>query len=118
VKHAYRVEALVHAELKDVRFRELGCRGCGGNPVEWFQDRAAHAEAVIEKYGEWMETKPYECGVGGGENAGWRLKSGEKIKKLCQPLERDAKKKTRNRKTEGRKTEKGKTSKRRENMRR
>jgi hypothetical protein len=107
VNHAYRVEALVHAELRDVRFREVGCPGCGGNHIEWFLENLKHAEAVIEKYGEWMNTrKPYMCGVGGEEAAGWLLKPGENIEDLCRPLERSVKElKTRKKKSVKRKSE-------------
>lgn len=102
VKHAYRVEKLVHAELYDVRFREDGCRGCGGNHVEWFEERVEHAYAVTRKFAEWMETEPYEPHEGGGETAGWTLKPSEKIEELCRPLERSV---------EEMKTRKGKTGK-------
>src|SRR5262249_14102686 len=33
VKHAYRVEKLVHTELKEVRFQEINCKGCLGRHI-------------------------------------------------------------------------------------
>ena len=105
VNHAYRVEAMVQAELRDVRLREVGCHGCGGNHIEWFKERVKHAEAVIEKYGGWMDTNPYVCGVGGEETAGWLLKPDEKIEDLCHPLERKEEElKTRKKPSEKRKS--------------
>ena len=35
VKHAHRVERLVHTELKEVRYEETGCKGCGERHIEW-----------------------------------------------------------------------------------
>lgn len=90
VRHAYRVEALVHRELKDVRLREVMCRGCGGDHIEWFRETPTHAWTVISKFADWMETEPYEYGVGGEDTTGWTLKPDQKIEKLCRPLERDA----------------------------
>ena len=108
VDHAYRVEALVQAELRDVRFREVGCPGCGKTHIEWFQENLVHAKAVIEKYGGWMNTrKPYMPGVSGEDAAGWPLKPGENIEELCRPLERSVKEvKTRKKKSEKEKSEK------------
>jgi hypothetical protein len=50
VPHAYRVEALVHVELREYRFREQKCIGCGKNHKEWFKVRPEVADQVVEKY--------------------------------------------------------------------
>jgi len=59
VPHASRVEKLIHAELKDVRRREVNCQGCFKNHREWFRISARHAKNVFIKYAEWMKTQPY-----------------------------------------------------------
>jgi hypothetical protein len=90
VSHVRRVEALIHAELKDVRCREKSCRGCGGDHVEWFREKSMHARQVFEKWATWMATEPYGY-VGGEPGTGLKLKLDipeEKIEELCQPLER------------------------------
>ena len=90
VEHVSRVEALVHAELKDVRCREVNCLGCGGNHVEWFRETIHHARKVYDKFADWMRTKPYAY-VAGEPGTGWKLRQDikqELIEKLCQPLER------------------------------
>ena len=90
VSHVFRVEALVHAELKDVRYREVNCRGCGKNHVEWFRETTQHARRVFDKWAKWMKKEPYAY-VAGEPGTGWKLKQDigkEEIEKLCQPLER------------------------------
>jgi hypothetical protein len=91
VPHVYRVEALVHAELKDCRYREVGC-SCSRSHIEWFRVSEPHARSVVEKWSEWVGRKPYEGVVSGrkGAKMKWMLKrsTGDKeIEKLCQPLE-------------------------------
>jgi len=90
VAHVFRVEALVHAELKDVRYREVNCRGCGKSHIEWFRETIQHARRVFDKWAGWMKTEPYAY-VAGEHGTGWKLKQDigqEEIEKLCQPLER------------------------------
>jgi T5orf172 domain len=86
VIHVYRVEALVHAELKEVRYHEVNCRGCGCNHREWFLETPEHARRVDEKWKAFIKTSPY-VDVGGE----WKLRediSEEEIERLCTPLER------------------------------
>lgn len=88
VRHAYRVERLIHAELKEVRLWEPCCRGCSGSHKEWFRETVRHAERVFEKWAAWMEEMPY---VEGEEKPGWALRkdiSKERIQELCKPVER------------------------------
>jgi hypothetical protein len=90
VSHVYRMEKLIHAELKEVRYREKGCPGCGRDHVEWFRESPAHAHLVFDKWAAWMATEPYEY-VGGKSGTGYELKQNigeEKIKELCKPVER------------------------------
>lgn len=89
VRYARRVERLIHAELKDVRLRETGCRGCGGIHDEWFREMVGHAEKVLEKWAAWMEEMPY-VHVEGEKKSGWVLKkdiSKDRIQELCKPVE-------------------------------
>jgi hypothetical protein len=86
VKHAYRVEKLVHTELKEVRFQEKECKGCQGRHIEWFLTSSEHAAQVIRKYSDWMSTSPYQFDRQSSE---WRLNEqmeGNKIEELCQPI--------------------------------
>lgn len=86
VKYAERVEQLVHMELKEVRFEEAKCQGCGGRHIEWFRTSAEHAAKVIKKYSAWMESNPFEYDP---RTYKWRLSSriGEaKIREFCEPI--------------------------------
>jgi hypothetical protein len=79
--HVYRIEALVHEELREVRLREQGCKGCGIWHQEWFLVSPEHARAVIQKWTKFMLSKPYD--------RYGRLKESitrERIEKLCQPV--------------------------------
>jgi hypothetical protein len=90
VSHVRRVEALIHAELKDVQCRLENCQGCGSNHREWFRDGPAHTLRVFRKWAEWMKTRPYAY-VGGKVGTGMLLREDirrRKIEVLCRPLER------------------------------
>lgn len=79
--HVYRIEALVHEELREVRLREQGCKKCGAWHQEWFLVSPEHARAVIQKWTKFMLSKPYD--------RYGRLKKSitrERIEKLCQPV--------------------------------
>jgi len=54
VPNAHRVEALVHAELKDVRLLQRNCQVCHRNHIEWLYVRADHAKRVIKKWSDFM----------------------------------------------------------------
>jgi T5orf172 domain len=110
--HVYRVEALVHAELNNLRLKETECKKCSetkttrernklkkmGLPVdnqkvwhvghnEWFQVSPDHAKKVIKKWSDWILTKPYELRGGA-----WLLRrdiTDDEIDALCTPLEID-----------------------------
>lgn len=58
-KHGYRVEKLVQAALKDVRF-EKNCQKCGQKHCEWFKTTPEHAAKVIKRYSDWTATTPYK----------------------------------------------------------
>ncbi len=51
VMNVRRVERLVHAELKNYRVKEYGCRGCLGNHDEWFKD--VDFEFILESIKFW-----------------------------------------------------------------
>lgn len=81
--HAYRVEALVHEELREARLREEGCKRCGVWHKEWFLTSPEHAQLVIKKWSDFMLSKPYD--------RYGRLKksiTAEKILELCEPVAR------------------------------
>ena len=62
VKHVYRLEKLVHTELKEMRHQITNC-SCGVKHKEWFQVKDEHAIEVIRRWTAWLETDPYEdCG--------------------------------------------------------
>ena len=83
--HAYRVERLVHTELKDYRIREDRCEStkCGKSHIEWFCVPQNHALKVIEKWSSWIKTRPYI-----EVNGIWRLKESINVDDiLCKPIE-------------------------------
>ncbi|KUL85802.1 hypothetical protein ZTR_07373 [Talaromyces verruculosus] len=90
VSHVYRVERLVHTELKNLRRREKDCSGCGKNHIEWFEAPRNLAVAVVRKWMAWMRESPYEeePSSSGSGNAEWVLKKEQKSKlsALSQPL--------------------------------
>ncbi|KAK5455117.1 hypothetical protein LTS15_005837 [Exophiala xenobiotica] len=59
VKHLHRVEALIHAELRDYRLMEPNCAGCGKKHVEWFEVSETHAKRVVAK---WTQLSLYSGG--------------------------------------------------------
>jgi len=83
IGNVYRLEQLIHAELRDYRYREEGCEGCGKNHVEWFKVGEEHIRAVIEKWVDWIQEKPYE-----EKNDIWRLEKQQKreVGVMCTPL--------------------------------
>lgn len=85
VKHAHRVERLVHTELKEVRYEEIGCKGCGGRHIEWFQTGPENAASIIKKYSDWTATDPYQFHQ---STSSWRLDMSrrDEIEELCKPL--------------------------------
>ncbi|EED18232.1 conserved hypothetical protein [Talaromyces stipitatus ATCC 10500] len=89
VSHVFRVEKLVHTELKNLRRIEKDCSGCGKNHIEWFEAPLDLAVAVVRKWMAWMRESPYEeRSSSGGGNAEWVLKEEQKSKlsALSQPL--------------------------------
>lgn len=89
MQNIYRVEALVHAELRDVRLQEVNCKGCGRTHIEWFDTHREHALRVIKKFVDAMKRDLYERVYIAGEYV-WKLKesiSSAEIDELCTPLE-------------------------------
>lgn len=61
VRHAARVEQLVHADLMDYRVFEPACRGCLKSHVEWFKDvDLSFIIRRIEAWTDWIGEGPYE----------------------------------------------------------
>ena len=61
VRHAKRVEALVHADLRDHRVFEPACHTCLQSHIEWF--RGVSLEFIIariEAWSQWTSTEPYK----------------------------------------------------------
>jgi serine/threonine protein kinase len=88
VKHAQRVELLVHAELKDVRFKENRCEGCHMQHTEWFRTTPEHAAKVLKKFSDWTAKDPYQLDQ---TKTYWRLRNPitggvHDIGMLCQPV--------------------------------
>lgn len=59
VPNAHRVEALCHAELNHRRLR-IYCKGCLKQHIEWFEIAPTEAITVIQKWSNWMASKPYQ----------------------------------------------------------
>jgi hypothetical protein len=58
IPNARRVEALCHAELDHRKIR-IYCDGCLKPHLEWFEISCTEAIAVIQKWSNWMATRPY-----------------------------------------------------------
>ena len=70
IKHAARVEKLIHAEFANHRVAEPACHGCGKKHIEWFQGLdLGFVIQRIEAWSEWISTSPYEY-----REWAWRLK--------------------------------------------
>ncbi|MCJ1295130.1 hypothetical protein MMC34_006691 [Xylographa carneopallida] len=79
-EHVYRLERLVHTELKNFRLKKTRCI-CGKTHVEWSHAPDALITAVILKWGKWLDSKPYEKV---GDN--WQLKDGFfNLEDVCTP---------------------------------
>jgi T5orf172 domain len=85
VPHVRRVEALMFAELRDYRLRELSCP-CRTKHEEWFHVSPIHAAEVREKIENFvLKEARYETRVGGRflhQNV-----SDADVAELCRPLE-------------------------------
>ncbi|MCJ1401667.1 hypothetical protein MMC11_004884 [Xylographa trunciseda] len=86
VPHVYRLEKLVHTELKEYRFGESGC-GCGvQRHEEWFHAKDHHITEVVRRWTEWLLKAPYEKSKGE-----WVLKKEfQELDEICtlyEPLE-------------------------------
>ena len=61
VRHAQRVEQLVHAELSESRVFEPACRSCSKSHKEWFKGvDLPYIVKKIEAWSQWMSEEPYE----------------------------------------------------------
>jgi len=79
----------VHAELRDVRQKEVNCKVCGRTHREWFATDREHVLRVIKKFVDAMKRDLYEPVYIAGEYV-WKLKesiSSAEIGELCTPLE-------------------------------
>jgi hypothetical protein len=89
VQHIYRVEALVHAELRDKRQREQSCPGCHRNHIEWFEVFNETAKAIVRKWMNWMRKSPYVKRYTNKGKLEWVLDDDEerigKLEDLCTP---------------------------------
>lgn len=84
VPNVRRLEALVHAELKDYRKKQLRCRGCRKGHNEWFDVDIALVRKVVDKWTNWLLVKHrYEDCVGGKLLA----LDDEGLEELCTPAQ-------------------------------
>ena len=84
IPHAWRVEKLVHAELREYNKWEIGC-GCKTKThKEWFETSLPHAMKLVEFWSAWVQTYPYEERPGDWPEVGkatlpaWTLKESHK----------------------------------------
>ena len=87
MEHVYRVEQLVHTELKEFR-RRRPCDGCGRMHKEWFEVEEAHAAKVVRKWREWILQEPYVEDAGSKQ---WVIKPDmlDTLELVCEPVPRD-----------------------------
>ncbi|KAF2659747.1 hypothetical protein K491DRAFT_731493 [Lophiostoma macrostomum CBS 122681] len=83
VLHAFRVEQIIQAELKDVR-RLVECSRCQKKHGEWFEVTETHLDKVFQKWKDWISEKPYTQVV---ENI-WSLKAESilTLRAACEPI--------------------------------
>ncbi|PVI01777.1 DUF1766-domain-containing protein [Periconia macrospinosa] len=81
VKHAYRVEQLIHAELKDMHMN-VKCGGCGSRHREWFKVKEEHLRKVFLKWKTWINLSPYGAQV---DSDLWRLDLDNEAAKATLP---------------------------------
>ena len=61
VRHAAKIERLVHADLLEYRVRELACRTCLKSHIEWFRGvNLTFIIGRIEAWSQWISENPYE----------------------------------------------------------
>lgn len=60
VPHVWRVEAIVHAELRKFRRKEVECNACHKAHNEWFESSTSAAIIAVKKWSAWMQKEPYE----------------------------------------------------------
>ncbi|KAL8720297.1 MAG: hypothetical protein Q9181_007932 [Wetmoreana brouardii] len=82
VPHVYRVEKIVHAQLRNLRRKENKCRKCSKCHHEWFEASLDEAIAAVKRWSAWMRENPYEQALDGV----WRLKEhhNENMQTLCR----------------------------------
>ncbi|KAL9000713.1 MAG: hypothetical protein Q9169_000749 [Polycauliona sp. 2 TL-2023] len=85
IPHVYRVESIVHAQLRDCRKKELRCRKCQKCHVEWFESSVPEAIEAVKRWSKWIREKPYKE----SSNGIWALAESQKdaIGALCQSIE-------------------------------
>jgi hypothetical protein len=85
--HVFRVEQLIHTELKECRLRRR-CDGCGKTHKEWFEANEAHAVKVLRKWRDWMLQEPY---VYDEALRQWKIKPEmlDTLEKMCEPIPND-----------------------------
>jgi len=82
VRHAYRAEQLVFAELEHLQLREIECQGCGKSH-EWFQVDEDKALRVIERVRRYMEK---EYGVDEAQDENHTIKGNDKPRREREPV--------------------------------
>ncbi|KAA8647046.1 GIY-YIG nuclease family protein [Aspergillus tanneri] len=90
LRHIFRVEKLIHAELRDYRKMEPKCPMCSMTHFEWFElDSVDIAVDVAKKWIDWMRQKPYIQKDFRGE-VKWTLSDEalESLENICKPHER------------------------------
>jgi hypothetical protein len=87
VQHIYRVERLIHTELKEHRLKEE-CLACNKTHTEWFRVSNEAAVNAVRKWMGWMRKHPYACKTMEDGKTEWRLDIEERvgtIADLCTP---------------------------------
>ncbi|KAL8853955.1 MAG: hypothetical protein Q9221_001263 [Calogaya cf. arnoldii] len=87
IPHVYRLEKIVHAQLRNYRKKELKCRKCQKCHVEWFESSVPEAIDAVKRWSAWIRGKPYEEGSKGA----WALMESQKskVEALCWSVEED-----------------------------
>ncbi|KAL8668401.1 MAG: hypothetical protein Q9168_006965 [Polycauliona sp. 1 TL-2023] len=85
IPHVYRIESIVHAQLRNCRKKELRCRKCQKCHVEWFESSVPEATEAVKRWSKWIREEPYEQ----RSNGSWTLAEGqkEKVRAMCRSIE-------------------------------
>lgn len=86
LEYARRIEQLVFAELKDIRFQKNHCEECGRKSTKWFRTTPEHIATVVKKFRDWIMREPYNMNAERNCLALSEYAREHDMEMLCQPV--------------------------------